>query len=250
MNSTVRIQSLRNAWRTAGALFAALAANAAAVTVTGFNNSVWPRTDASMGIAGYVIEDFEDTTLASGLQVQFTSSLGSYGPVSTLPFTFDSSMDPGTAFNASLMWDGTHGLINRPSMPLTSYGNDGGWGNFDLLFSGGVSSLGFSYGQAEFGILISLDFGSGFTSTFNSATYLPGSSGRNGYLRIDAGPGETIYGVRLDNQSYDGILYDHLAYQPVPSPTPEGGGTFALLGMGLLASAGFLRRKCTRSIPA
>ena len=43
------------------------------------------------------------------------------------------------------------------------------------------------------------------------------TGGRNGYLRIDAKPGETIYGVKLDNQASnaDGILFDHVAFRPV-----------------------------------
>ena len=63
---------------------------------------------------------------------------------------------------------------------------------------------------------------------FNSASYLSPGGGRNGYLRIDAGPGETINGIRLDNQAgnHEGILYDHLACRPVQSAAvPDSGGT-------------------------
>lgn len=209
-----------------------------AVTITGFNNSVWPRTDASLGVAGFVVEDFEDTALAPGLQVKVQSpSLGGYGPVSTLPFTFSPSQDlPGGVFNSTLMWDGARGLVNRPFVPITTYGNDGGWSDVSFLFAGGVSSIGFSYGQADANIIIGLDLGAGFTTFLNSSSSLPGSSGRNGYLRIDAGPGEIIYGVKLDNQAgnHDGILYDHLAYKPVSTSVPDIGKTSLMLAIGLL----------------
>lgn len=221
----------------------------AAVVVTAFNNSVWPRTDASIGVAGYVIEDFENTTLAPGLQVKVESpSLGSYGPVTTLPFTFDATQDlVGGVFNSTLMWDGTHGLLNRTTVPITTYNNDGGWSDVSFLFPGGVTSLGFSYGQADANIVISLDLGSGFSFFQNSSTFLPGGSGRNGYLRFDAGPGEIIYGIKLDNQAgnLDGIVYDHLAFQPVASTStsvPDAASSAALLGIGLLVLAEFRRR--------
>lgn len=186
-------------------------------TITGFSPAVWPRTDSSLGLDRFVIEDFEDTTLAPGLKVMVLSPLlGGYGPVATLPFTYDPSQDCCGAFNASLMWDGTNGLVNRPFLPIASYANDGGWSDVYFLFEAGVSSVGFSYGQAEANISISLDFGAGFTNFANSSSALPAGGGRNGYLRIDAGPGETIYGVKLDNQAgnHDGILFDHVAFRP------------------------------------
>ncbi|MBN8249442.1 MAG: thrombospondin type 3 repeat-containing protein [Verrucomicrobia bacterium] len=193
-----------------------------AATVSAFSPAVWPRADADLGVVGHVLEDFEDTTLSAGLQVQVQSpSLGGYGPTGTLPFTFDPAQDCltcGGVFNASLMWDGTHGLVNRPFLPITSYANDGGWSDVYFLFEEGVTSVGFSYGQADANIVISLDLGSGFAFFANSAASLGGSGGRNGYLRIDAGPGEIIHGVKLDNQAgnLDGILFDHLTFLPVP----------------------------------
>lgn len=217
-------------WPWAALVLLIHASTSFAATLTAFNNSVWPRTDASMGIDGYVIEDFEDTTLAAGLKVQVQSpSLGGYGPVSVLPFTYDGSQDlvggVGGFFGSNQMWDGTHGLVNRPFLPITSYGNDGGWSDAYFLFEDGVTSVGFSYGQAEHLIAISLDFGSGFVFFQYSPASLA-SSYRNGYIRIDAGSGEIIYGVKLDNQAgnHDGILYDHVAFNPVPVSDADGDG--------------------------
>lgn len=228
--------------------FLAMASSAQAISVTAFNPSIWPRSDADLGVSGYVIEDFENTALAPGLKVKVESpSLGGYGPVSVLPFTYDPSLDCCGAFNASLMWDGTHGLVNRPFVPITTYANDGGWSDVSFLFEHGVSSLGFSYGQADVGILMSIDLGPGGVMVMNSASYLSPSGGRNGYLRFDAGAGETIYGIKLDNQArnHDGILYDHLAFKPVGSgAVPESNtATSGMLALALLAIAvGKIRR--------
>jgi hypothetical protein len=85
----------------------------------------------------------------------------------------------GAVFNSSLMWDGTHGLVNRPSVPITTYANDGGWSDVFFLFGGGVSSLGFSYGQADANIVIGLDLGSGFAFFKNSTDLLSTISPRS-----------------------------------------------------------------------
>jgi len=222
---------------------------AQAITVTGFGSSQWGASDATLGVAGYVIENFEDIDLAPGLKVQVQSpSLGGYGPVTTLPFTYNAALDCCGAFSSALMWDGTRGLINRPFVPITSYLNDGGWSDVFFLFPGGVSSLGFSYGQAEVKIAISVDLGGGLSAGFDSTSVLPQSNRRNGYLRIDASPGETIYGIKLDNQSnnHDGIVYDHLAFRPVPTGVPDAGSTAAALSLAFLGLERF-KKYCSRS---
>lgn len=219
-----------------GLISASLEASAAAAVA--FGPGQWGTSDAVLGVSGYVIEDFEDTQLASGLEVQvLPPSLSGYGPTDTLPFTFDPTVDDqvSNAFVGSA-WDGTKSLVNRPFVPITSYANDGGWSDVRFLFAGGVTSVGFSIQQAEANIGISLDLGGGFTFFLDSTSLLAPSGGRVGYLRIDAAPGEVIYGVHLDNQAgnHDGIAYDHLAFQPAPVPLPAGAW---LLGPALVALA-------------
>jgi len=224
-----------------GLISASLDANAASAVA--FGPAQWGTSDAVLGVTGYVVEDFEDTSLATGLKVQvLPPSLSGYGPTSTLPFTFNPVVDDqvSTAFVGSA-WDGSKSLVNRPFLPITTYGNDGGWSDVRFLFDAGVTSVGFSIQQAEANIGISLDVGGGFTLFLNSSTLLAPASGRIGYLRIDAAPGEVIYGVHLDNQAgnHDGIAYDHLAFQPAPVPLPAGAW---LLGPALLSLAACRRR--------
>src|SRR2546428_13516273 len=64
-----------------------------AFSVTAFDPSVWPRTDAALGIAGFAIEDFEDAALVSGLQVEVRDSTDNYGPTGTLPLVFGPTTD-------------------------------------------------------------------------------------------------------------------------------------------------------------
>jgi hypothetical protein len=224
-----------------GLISASLDANAASAVA--FGPAQWGTSDAVLGVTGYVVEDFEDTSLAAGLEVQvLPPSLSGYGPTSTLPFTFNPAVDDqvSNAFVGSA-WDGSKSLVNRPFLPITTYGNDGGWSDVRFLFDAGVTSVGFSIQQAEANIGISLDLGGGFTLFLNSSTLLTPASGRIGYLRIDAAPGEVIYGVHLDNQAgnHDGIAYDHLAFQPAPVPLPAGAW---LLGPALLTLAACRRR--------
>lgn len=229
-----------------GLISASLDASAASAVV--FEPNQWGASDAVLGVSGYVIEDFEDTQLAAGLEVQvLPPSLSGYGPTGTLPFTFTPAVDDqvSNAFVGSA-WDGTKSLVNRPFVPITTYANDGGWSDVRFLFDGGVTSVGFSIQQAEANIGISLDLGGGFTFFLNSSTLLTPNSGRIGYLRIDAAPGEVIRGVHLDNQSgdHDGIAYDHLAFQPAPVPLPAGAW---LLGPALVTLAVRGRRQRGRA---
>ncbi len=110
-----------------GLISASLDASAASAVV--FEPNQWGASDAVLGVSGYVIEDFEDTQLAAGLEVQvLPPSLSGYGPTGTLPFTFTPAVDDqvSNAFVGSA-WDGAKSLVNRPFVPITTYANDGGW---------------------------------------------------------------------------------------------------------------------------
>lgn len=95
-------------------------ATARGATVTAFDPATWPRTDAAIGVTGFTIEDFEDTTLVSGLQVRLSGGTADYGPTGTLPHAFDPDADDPNGANVLVpgIWDGTHVLMNRRNAPL------------------------------------------------------------------------------------------------------------------------------------
>ena len=64
--------------------------------------------DSALGISGYLIEDFEDLTLISGLS--YTLESPDYGTFTSLPATLDGSTITGV--DPDFYWDGTNILGN------------------------------------------------------------------------------------------------------------------------------------------
>lgn len=223
--------------------FLLMAASAqAGFNVTGFGPGSWGTSDATLGVAGYVIEDFEDVNMASGLLVGVTSTNGSYGPSSTIPNTFNPFVDNtfGTAFQfgGGGAWDGTKGLINTRTNREFSYSEVGSWGVTTFVFSGGATSVGFSMQQ--------MDQSSNLIINGNQIGLLDVLAGwttnglRQGYVRIDAFGGDQINSITIQNGTTsfnDGLMFDHLAFNPVPEP-----GTMAFLA--LFGAVAARRRKC------
>ncbi|MDA0835527.1 MAG: hypothetical protein O3A29_19815, partial [Planctomycetota bacterium] len=128
-----------------------LSSQSQAANITFFHPSVFsPNTaemDVILGVAGYTIEDFEDTTLVPGLSISYTGNgfdethstlfqiqtvTGQYPPPPQEP-------DPTLIFNRP--WDGVSHVNNDPDNPIP----------FNTLelpdlisfnFSGGVNSVG------------------------------------------------------------------------------------------------------------
>jgi hypothetical protein len=186
-------------------------------TIRGFDSSVWPRSDAELGISGFAIEDFEDRALVPGLKIQVAGS----GPSATLPITFSPATDdPNDAkFFVPGIWDGSRVLINRTTRPPSGYA-DFGWGEVAFLVPGGTSSFGFSLMNMDLRTeLFVNDLSQGDVGGF-----IPTGGGRNGYIRINAPPGKKIYAVRLKNSTIsntgDALVFDHVAFGRSQSP-PE-----------------------------
>lgn len=239
----------------------------AGFSVTTFGAGQWGASDATLGVSGYTIENFEDTTLANGLTVsRLNGASGNFSALSVLPANsvFDPLSDNDTnvanpsqsiqAFRRGV-WDGSHVLINHPGPASYHwYSDSGNWKDLQFDFQGGATSVGFSLQQIDHAgnrllvngsvvVVADLLAALGAESEFQAASEGPFSfNSRNGYLRIDATGGDVINSITLDNVSGDGFAVDHLAFQSVvtASPVPEPASA-ALLAVGL-AAVGWRRR--------
>ena len=244
--------------------FATCAAHAAFTTTT-FTAAQWGASDATLGVSGYTIENFEDSALANGLSVsRLNGAVGNFGPSTLLPAAsvFDPLTDNDTdvanpansiqAFRRGV-WDGGHVLINNPGPAFYHwYGDSANWKDLQFDFGRGASSVGFSLQQMDLhgnrllvngveliGDLLGL---LGAENEFQAATEGPFSfNSRNGYLRIDATAGDVIHSITFDNNAGDGFAVDHLAFMPVPSTVPVP-GSLVLLGSALVALRTVRRR--------
>lgn len=216
----------------------------ASFSFTSFGPSSWGVDDATLGVSGYVIEDFEDTTLVTGLTYSVFSPNGNLVNSSVLPNTFKPSDDAfGSAFTfgGGGVWDGSHGVINTRTNQTFSYSETGSWGQIQFDFAGGARSVGISLQQVDLDGIIEINGTA--VGSLSSLTTLPINGQRQGYLRIDASSGDVINSLKFINGNNgnfsDGVMYDHLAFDPVPEPA-----TLVVAGAGLAAC---LRRRKTRT---
>lgn len=234
----------------------------AGFSVSAFGPSQWGASDATLGISGYTIENFEDTTLVHGLTVsRLNGASGNFNQLSVLPANsvFDPLSDNDTnvanpsnslqAFRRGV-WDGSHVLINHPGPASYHwYGDSGNWKDLQFDFQGGATSVGFSLEQIDHpgnrllvngNVVVADLLGTlGAESESQAASEGPFTfNARNGYLRIDATGGDVIHTITLDNYAGDGFAVDHLAFHSVvtASPVPEpASAALIAAGLGLMA---------------
>lgn len=189
---------------------------AQAFTIKTFDPSVWPRTDAEIGVAGFRIEDFEDAALVEGLHIELSDSTDSFGPTDTLPLVFNPDVNDsgGARVFVAGIWDGSRLFINRRAPPPHGYA-DHVWGDVTFHLPGGATSFGFSLDDMDLNTEL---FVNGI-SQVNVRRLLPSGTVRNGYLRIDAAPGKAIFSVKVSNSANDktgdGMAFDHVAFKPL-----------------------------------
>ncbi len=243
----------------------------AAVVVTYFGQSQWDASDATLGIAGYVIEDFNSTSLAAGLQIARSGAAsGNFMATGTLPASsvFDPSTDPtlylGQPLQAFLRgrWGGAGGvLLNHPGPSFVGdavdwYTVPNYWADVSFTLPSNTISIGFSLQQMEAADSLYVNgvlFNSNLLASLGSDTETQAGltfSSRNGYLRLDATGGDTIASFGLSNAGTgDGFAIDHLAFSSVAVAEP---GTLAVLATGLvgLRPRSRLRRVSRRRQPS
>jgi hypothetical protein len=218
--------------------------SAQAITLTTFSPVGF--SDAIAGITGFQIEDFEDTTLISGLSVQWTSP--NLGPVSSLPMTYNPINIDGLTGNA---WDGNLTLNNNRQ---GSYQPTRTYSTTTLHFSNQLTSVGLGISNLEFTgsnsstlIVNGVDF-----ADFDNFVPAPilGHLSRSIYIRLDADTNETINSIGIRGGSGDFLIFDHLAIKSVAQPpqsVPESSNILglSLLGLGLATTKmkGFLSKK-------
>jgi hypothetical protein len=228
-------------------LLAAGLAPAQTITATGFSAASWGASDATLGITGYAIEDFEDTTLVSGLLVGWETEAGNTTPATTLPFTFNPATDDpfGDAFETlggGGVWDGSRTLINTRTNQSYNYSALTNWGDIVLTFTNPATSVGFSLQQNEYQVVLYIN-GTNM-GTLQSLTGLVPDGNRYGYIRIDGTLGTQITSLRLANTRisfYDGFVIDHVAFAAVPEPAASALG----LALGAVVLVLWQRRRRT-----
>ena len=201
-------------------LLAAAPAARAAFHVTVVPPASWGAPDAELGVAGGVLEDFEDPGLAPGFAVELAGGDGVFtgNLLTSLPATFDPvSDDPyGEAFVIGA-WDGARVLLNTVGNVAVEYGATD-FRRVRLHVPGGTAWLGFSLQQL----------------TGNDGLYVNGESlgrvssvgigptpGRNGYVIVASDDaGDPITSVSFGGGG-DAFVVDHVVFaEPGQVPAP------------------------------
>jgi hypothetical protein len=188
----------------------------------------WGLTsNGQLGLGDARVERFEDANLEPGLQIAVRTGNGSYGPTSTLPSVYNTSVDAfGTAF-LNLQWDGVAALINTATNQTRFYNDGNNWGDIELIFDPPVKLVAFSIAQREVSTIVSIN-GTVRGDLFN-LTGINTSSGRGGYAIFEATGSDTISSIVLDNRGGDGFVIDAVAYTPSPRPAVTADGVSAPL---------------------
>ena len=195
--------------------------SSAAVTVA----SIAPGSEDA-AIAGFTVENFEDTVLQPGLSIVLSqwrdsnNNVTADGPV-TFPGTLPAIWSPAVIGFASNAWDGTHTMVNGHSFTWT------------YPFAAQVE-FNFATPRRAVGVGLSNfqhDLASG--NTFHTLTVNGVSMGRlenlagwtsglvkNRYVLVTGDVNTPIQSILITADThYDGMIFDKLATSDLPDPT-------------------------------
>jgi len=181
--------------------------------------------DAALGITDYEIESFTDAALLDGLSYSFIN-----------PDTEQKDYLESLLSYSSLSWDDSFVLSN-------GNGGNNNWSatwvqGITFYFEGGITGFGtgMANAQTNFGGLHSLQINGQDYGNLEDYANFTSSSGRNGYLKINAEGNELIHSVTIlsTNANADGFTFDHLAISRAASAAVPEPGTIALLALGLI----------------
>lgn len=215
-------------------------------------NTSTAAMDAALGITGYQIEDFEDSTLLPGLSYTIDGSIASPITYNSVPASFNGS---GNIEN----WDGPGQITNLVNNTCTGWPSNCLAGEFadriTVNISGGAASVGaglMGFQSAASGAFPITDHtlyinGTAVPGTFESLAGASWSAGpfiRNLYLVIGLDPGDAlITSFGFENISANDALHlDHVAIQTSVVPVPA---AVWLFGTALAGLIGFSRRRTT-----
>ncbi len=205
-----------------------------------FDGSAYSTNTAQMntnlGISGYLIESFEDTTLIDGLSYSLTNP--NAGTFTALPNTYVAdSNTPGDTD-----WSGNHVLLGNSN---NAFPNEGTRVN-EVTFhaAGGVSSFGVALSSFQSNSSPSTQspitdhrlfvngIELGIVESLAGANFSPGLN-RNAYLRIDGTNGDLVQSVGFANiggSTTDLLIFDHVAFASAAVPEPSSFAFLACIG--------------------
>ncbi|WDD99892.1 PEP-CTERM sorting domain-containing protein [Thalassomonas actiniarum] len=219
---------------TSSLLVASAASQASLITfyAPGVYSSDTSAMDAALGITGYEIESFDDTQLIDGLSYSFIN-----------PDTEQSTELVNTLSYPGFSWDDGYVLSN-------GNGGNNRWSStwvqgITFFFEDGITGFGAGMANAEtnYGGLHALRINDQDYGYLEDHAGFASSSGRNGYLKINAEGNELIHSVTIlsSRANADGIVFDHLAISRAASAAVPEPASIALLALGLIGG-GFSRR--------
>lgn len=190
-------------------LFLSIDPAAGEIQVTCHPPSLWGAADEELGVAGGLVEDFEDVTLVEGLQVEIADAVGNFtgSGVTSLPAVFDPVLDDpfGDSFVEGV-WDESRVLVNTEGNETIYYGSSD-WRPVAFHVPDGTAWIGFSMQQVSGNHELYVNGVS--RGRLESLGCVLGA-GRNGYLVIGSDdPAEPVVSVWFGGRG-DAFTIDHL----------------------------------------